>query len=269
MDIFQAVVLGLVEGLTEFIPVSSTGHLILARDLMGLKGKGVDAYLVIIQSGALCAALVYYFSIWKRLLGFVRPDGGGQRGLLFSLILAAAPAALLGVFLEKKIDAVLFGMIPVSVGLMVGGLVMIFSVFLRRPPRVLELEHVGWRRALVVGFCQCFSLWPGMSRSMTTILGGRLAGLDLKVATDFSFLLSIPILAGASVYKMISHRQEMSLLIQGSPVAVGVGWLVACVVGLLAIFVFIRSLKSFGLLPYGIYRVLLGAGIFVFLFVKG
>lgn len=262
MDIFQAVILGLVEGLTEFIPVSSTGHLILARDLLGLKGKGVDAYLVIIQSGALVAALVYYFSIWKKLLGFVRPDGAAQRVLLVSLILAALPAALLGALFEKKIDGVLFGMVPVSVGLFVGGWVMIISVFWRRDPQVLVLENIGWRRALVVGFCQCLSLWPGMSRSMTTILGGRLAGMDLKVATDFSFLLSIPILAGASVYKMISHRHEMSVLVQGSPVAVGVGWLVACAVGLLSIFVFIRSLKSFGLLPYGIYRVLLSAGIF-------
>lgn len=260
MPWYHALLLGVVEALTEFLPVSSTGHLLLVNAALGHTDKSSDTLSIVIQLGAVLAVVVYFRVLLLDLLrGGLRRDAKSLR-LLAALGIAFLPAAGVGYLFHDAIEARLFGPRPIAWALIVGGVVMLgVDRWSRRRQAALAegLEHVSPGRALAIGLAQVLSLWPGASRSMTTIVGGQAAGLDAGTAAQFSFLVSIPLLGAATVFSMIKHRAEL-LAAPGGAMALAVGMTSAFVVSLVVISGFLRYLRRFGLAPFGVYRVVLG-----------
>jgi undecaprenyl-diphosphatase len=264
----HAALLGIVEGITEYLPISSTGHLILVSRWLGLEGEGADAFDVVIQLGAILAVLVMYRRLLaERAMGLFakKPE---SLNLLVALVLGFAPTAIAGLFLRKKIKALLFGPMPVAAALVVGGIVMI-AVELARARSTKQgagglvgLEHVTPKRALLIGLGQCVSMWPGSSRSMCTIVAGQLSGLSTATAAEFSFLLGLPTLGAATLYEAYKSRHAL----EGIGVTnVLIGLVVSFLVAWAVIAAFITYLKRRGLVPFGVYRVIVGIVIFVVL----
>jgi undecaprenyl-diphosphatase len=256
-----AVLLGIIEGLTEFLPVSSTGHLVLAGHWLGLSDEdpATSSFEIVVQLGAILAVVAHYRALLsERVRGLFTHDPA-SRSLLIALALAFAPTAVTGLLLRKTIKAHLFGPLPVACALLAGGVAMIVIERLRTRRAVtgLEgLEHVTPRRALAVGLAQCLSMWPGASRSMCTIVAGQLAGLSTGTAAEFSFLLALPTLGAATVYEGFKARHVLAESIGLSSLAVGMG--VSFVVAWAVIASFLRYLRARGLEPFGWYRVVLG-----------
>lgn len=258
----------MVEGLTEFLPVSSTGHLILTSHFLGVAESEVSkAFDVIIQGGAILAVLWHYrVPLWGRVLSFVQGRREG-RELALSLFAAFLPAALLGLFFAKTIKTHLFGVQPVAWALLVGGVLMLAAeawlpkVTALRGPEHDGLAKVSRGQAIAIGLCQCFALWPGVSRSMATILGGRLAGLDARSSAEFSFLLAIPTLLAATFYDFFKIRRELDVSTHGP--ALLVGSFVSFVVALIVIRAFLKFLQSHSLAVFGWYRIAVGVALLV------
>jgi undecaprenyl-diphosphatase len=265
MTWLEAFLLGALEGLTEFLPVSSTGHLILLGSRLGYEDEASKTFDVVIQLGAVIAVIVYYRARLKDLLGgVVRRDPSSLR-LTLCLGIAFVPAAVVGLLFQKVIERLLFGPIPVAEALIVGGVAMLgIEVWRRRrgDPGKEALSDVTPRRALTIGIAQCFSLWPGTSRSMATIIGGQLSGLSTAAAADFSFLLAIPTLGAATVYKLVKNGGAL-LEAPGGAAALAIGMVVSFGVALLVISAFLRYLKRFGLMPFGVYRIILGSVVLI------
>lgn len=272
MEIWQAVVLGLVEGITEFLPISSTGHLILASALMGLDSPemkaAVDAFNVVIQGGAILAVLgLYRARVLRMLKGLVGRDPAGLR-LFINLVIAFLPAAVLGPLLDDLIETHLFRPVPVLAALALGGVWMIW-IDRRRATRAMAseaghtIDDLTWRRALGIGLFQCIAMWPGTSRSMMTIAGGMMLGLKPKESAEFSFLLGLPTLGAACVYKLAKNLKESSesgqpnLFEMLGPTAVVVGAAVAMVSAALAVKWLVGFLNKHGLAAFGWYRLVL------------
>ena len=196
----QALILGVVEGLTEFLPVSSTGHLILAGDLLGFNGERAKVFDVAIQSGAMLAV------VWEYRRRFLALDVALWR----NLAVAFAPAAVIGLALGGAIKSHLFAPVPVALAFIVGGVIILWVERRPRAPRIESTGAMGWRDALLVGFAQCFALIPGTSRSGATIIGGMLFGLSRPAATEFSFFLAVPTLFAAGGYDLWKHRAMLS-----------------------------------------------------------
>jgi undecaprenyl-diphosphatase len=262
MPLLIAVLLGIVEGITEYLPVSSTGHLVLAGHLLGLRDDdpAVGSFDVVIQLGAILAVVVHYRTLLAdRLEGLFAGDRA-SRDLLVALLAAFAPAAVVGLLLRKTIKAYLFGPLPVAGALIVGGLAMIIVERLRArsPAKALDgLEHVTLRRAVTIGLGQCLSLWPGTSRSMCTIVSAQLSGLSTATAAEFSFLLALPTLGAATVYEGAKARHVL-LSSVGVPSLV-IGLIVSFLVAWAVIATFLAYLKKHGLEPFGWYRIVIGA----------
>lgn len=260
MSWLHALLLGVLEGLTEFLPVSSTGHLFLFGKLLGHDDEATKALDIVMQLGAVIAVIVYYRArLWSLTRGVLARDPASLR-LLFALALGFFPAALVGLAFHKRIKHVLMSAGPIGAALVAGGVVMIAVEASRRrrgAAGVDGLDQITPRRALIIGFFQCFSLWPGTSRSMTTIVGGQLAGLSTATAAEFSFLLSIPTLGAATVFDLYKHGHEI-LAAPGGAVALAVSMAVSFVVAIVVIAAFLSYLKRFGLAPFGWYRIALG-----------
>ena len=262
MDWWQALVLGIVEGLTEFVPVSSTGHLIVTGAWMGLgesadQKAALDAFEIVIQAGAWLACVLYYAKwIWARV-GTIWSSQQAERrpgiALIINLSVAFVPVVIIGLMFRKAIKAVLFGVTPVAIALAVGGFVMLFADKLERKSACDDLDQMTWKQALIVGVSQCAALIPGTSRSMSTIIGGLLGGLTPKAAADFSFLLAIPVLGAATAYELFKEWHIMSAHI--GALAIAIGLLTSFVVGWASIAGFLRILARLGLAPFGIYRL--------------
>jgi undecaprenyl-diphosphatase len=261
MTWFHAFLLGALEGLTEFLPVSSTGHLILLGSRLGYEDEASKTLDVVIQLGAVLAVVVYYRARLGELVrGVLRRDPASLR-LAAALAIAFVPAAVVGLLFQKAIEGLLFGPAPVAQALIAGGFVMIaIDLWRRRRPEKGQegFAAVTPRRALAIGIAQCFSLWPGTSRSMSTIIGGQLSGLSTATAADFSFFLAIPTLGAATLYKLWKGGRAL-LDAPGGASALAIGMVVSFVVALLVISAFLRYLKRFGLMPFGVYRIILGA----------
>lgn len=255
-----ALLLGIVEGLTEFLPVSSTGHLILLSSSLGHDDDASKTLDVVIQLGAVLAVVAYYRVLLANIVrGLLKKDPETLR-LVAALGIAFVPAATLGFFFHKKIKEYGFAPAPVATALIVGGVAMIALDLHSKRKQIADdggLAGVTPKRALWIGIAQCFSLWPGMSRSMTTILGGQLSGLKTSTSAEFSFLLSIPVLGAATVYDLSKNGKTL-LAAPGGALSLGIGLVTAFIVSLAVIAVFLRYLKRFGLMPFGIYRILLG-----------
>jgi undecaprenyl-diphosphatase len=265
MNWHNAVLLGLLEGLTEFLPVSSTGHLILLGDRLGANDDAAKTLDVVIQLGAVLAVVVYFRARLATLLRGLAAREPEQIALAKAVTIAFVPAAVLGLLFHKKIEALLFAPAPVAAALIVGGVVMIgIEIWRKRSANQGEegLAAVTPKRAFGIGLAQCLSLWPGASRSMTTIVGGQLGGVSTAAAADFSFLLAIPTLGAATVYKLLKGGRAL-LAVPGGASSLAIGMVVSFVVALVVIAAFLRYLKRFGLLPFGVYRILLGVIVLV------
>ncbi len=265
MNPLVAALLGIVEGITEYLPVSSTGHLILASRLLGLQGEGADAFDVVIQLGAILAVLVHYRKLLaERTAGLFARKPESIR-LFLAIAVGFLPTAVTGLLLRKKIKALLFGPTPVAIALVAGGILMIVVELVRAQRKIegeVGLEKVTPLRGFLIGVGQCFSMWPGSSRSMCTILAGQFTGLSTATAAEFSFLLGLPTLGAATVYEAIKSRHALAAIGLAN---VGIGLVVSFLVAWAVVAAFLRYLKSRGLLPFGLYRIL--AGIVVFLVV--
>jgi undecaprenyl-diphosphatase len=224
-DLIDAFILGVVEGLTEFLPISSTGHLILAGDLLGFDTPGRDAFYVAIQTGAMLSV------VWEYRARFFRVDPQLWR----NLAVAFMPAVVLGLSLGGLIKAYLFKPVPVALAFIVGGFVILAVDRGNRPARIESTQAMGWRDALKVGFAQCFALIPGTSRSGATIIGGMLFGLSRRAATEFSFFLAVPTLVAAGAYDAWKNRALFSSADLGM-------WAVGLVMSFLSAFLVIRWL---------------------------
>ncbi len=261
---WQGAVLGLVEGITEYLPVSSTGHLILASALLHLEHpdtkEALDAYLVVVQGGAILAVLLLY---WPRVVQMVRGllgrDAGGLR-LVGNLVLAFIPAAVVGLVLGKAIKAVLFSAWPVLAALAAGGVWMIWLG--RRGDRGgRDVTAVSWRTAVGIGLFQTLALWPGTSRSMVTIGGGMLLGLSAVSAAEFSFLLGLPTLGAACVHDLVGNLRHggPSMVQQLGAGPMALGFVLATISAALAVRWLVSFLNRRGLAPFGWYRLVLSA----------
>ena len=261
---WQAVVLGLVEGITEYLPVSSTGHLILASSLLHLDHpdtkEALNAYLVVVQGGAILAVLWLY---WPRVVqmarGLLGRDARGLR-LACNVALAFIPAAVAGLLLSKVIKRMLFSDGPVLAALAAGGVWMIWLG--RRGARGSDdVAAMSWRTALGIGLFQTLALWPGTSRSMVTIGGGMLLGLSAVGAAEFSFLLGLPTLGAACLHDLVGNLRhaDASMFQQLGTVPIVLGVAVATVSAVLAVRWLVSFLTRHGLAPFGWYRLALSA----------
>ena len=251
MNLLQSVLLGAVEGITEFLPVSSTGHLILASAWMGLRGEAVKTFDIVIQAGALAAVLGLYGARLRSL------------PLLRNLAIAFLPAGVVGLLLHRTIKEHLFGAHPVAWALAVGGLFMIgLDRWLRRRdrPPSRDLDTLGTGEAFLIGLVQCLALWPGTSRSMVTISAGLLLGFSGPAAAEFSFLLALPTLGAATLF---DAAKNSGLLLQAASLPVlAAGFAVAGVTAALAMRGLVAYLNRRGLAPFGWYRIGLALAVF-------
>ena len=257
MDSFallQSVLLGLVEGLTEFLPISSTGHLIIAGDLLAFRGPPGKAFEISIQLGAILAVCWHYR---QRLAGVVTTLGSEARSRRFvaNLVIAVLPSALCGLLLHGLIKAHLFNPVVVAVALIVGGLVIFLVERRQRAPRITEVDDMDWRDALKLGVAQVFSLIPGTSRSGATIIGGLLTGLSRKAATEFSFFLAIPTMFLATGFDLFMSRDHLSA---SDLPFFAVGFVTAFFSALLAIKGLLRYVARHDFRAFAWYRIVFG-----------
>lgn len=272
MTLLQAAVLGLVEGITEYLPISSTGHLILASELMGLgetatQRSAVDTFNIVIQGGAILAVLGLYFPrVVQMCKGLIGKDSDGLK-LAIRIIVAFLPAAVLGVLLNDWIESKLFNTPAVLAALALGGVFMIvidkwkFGSHKEGEAfdESMDLHEISIVQALMIGFLQCIAMWPGTSRSMMTIAGGVLVGLKPKRAAEFSFLLGLPTLGGATVYSLYKTLNgdgpNMFEVIGWMPIIVGL--VVATISAAVAVRWLVAFLTKHGLAVFGYYRLVL------------
>lgn len=272
MSVFETIIIAIVEGLTEFLPVSSTGHMIIAQNLLGVEStEFVKAFTFIIQFGAILSVVVLYWKRFFQLNHTPAPEGSTaiQRFLhkfdfYWKLFVAFIPAAVLGLLLSDAIDAMLESVVVVAVMLVIGGVFMLFcdKIFNKGSESTPFTE----KRAFMVGLFQCISMIPGVSRSMATIVGGMSQGLTRKAAAEFSFFLAVPTMFGATLYKMYKLLKEGGIeLITDNLTALVVGNVVAFVVAMLAIKGFIKYVQKYGFVAFGWYRIIVGGIILVML----
>ncbi len=253
-----AIILGILEGLTEFIPVSSTGHLIIVGHLLGFSGATADTFDIFIQLGAILAVVVLYFERFRGLLDF-RPGQSGFRGIngIVKLLAVSLPALVLGALFHGAIKRYLFNSTTVAIALILGGLVMIWVESRKaKPARFKSPEELPTRTAFIIGVFQCLALWPGMSRSASTIVGGMLLGLERQLAAEFSFLAAVPVMCAAVGYDLLKSAGSLTSL---DVLPFALGFITSFLVAVLSIRVFMRLLNSWTLKPFGYYRIALGA----------
>jgi undecaprenyl-diphosphatase len=263
-DILISVLLGIVEGVTEFLPISSTGHLLVAERLLNT-GDGWEAFTVIIQLGAIMAVVVYYFStLWSALIRL--PSSAQARHFALSVFVAFLPAAVIGLLFLKHINAVLLNpaiaMPVIATTWLIGGIVILTLERIAPKSRWFDPEALPLPKAFQIGLCQILSLIPGTSRSGSTILGGELLGVDRSAATVFTFYLAIPVMVGATAVEL---HKEGAALSHGQTTDIAIGFVVSFVVAYIVIGRFLAIVKRYGLKPFGWYRIAAGLALFAWI----
>jgi len=247
MDIFQAIIIGIIEGFTEFLPISSTGHMIVASEFLGISQNNLTkAYEVIIQFSAILAVMLIY----KDKITFKKVD------LWMKLLVAFLPLAVVGFIFKDQIKE-LFNIQTVAIMFIVGGVVFLVVEYFYNPSQAhqSDVEKVSYKQALIIGVSQIFSLIPGTSRAGATIIGGLLVGLDRKASSEFSFLLAIPVMGAVSGYDLLKHYHEF-VDINYTPFIVG--FIVSFIVAYITIKLFLAFIQRFTFVAFGVYRILFG-----------
>jgi undecaprenyl-diphosphatase len=274
MSYTDALIYGLVEGVTEFLPISSTGHLVVVSEFLSSKEgnqEALNAYLIVIQAGAIMAvALLYRKDVWSMILGLLGMDPRGKR-LAMHVIIAFIPAAILGPLLDDKIEKFLFGLLPIAVALFIGAIFMHWAEKRKKTKDagiILEhgrtLDDLTLPQSLFIGFMQCVAMCPGTSRSMMTIVGGYLVGLQRKKAAEFSFLLGLLTLSAAAGYKILTKWEVMEEYLSIGPIFFGC--LVAGISAALSVFWLVGYLSRRGLGIFVWYRIVLSLVLFTIYF---
>ncbi|MGG3469909.1 undecaprenyl-diphosphate phosphatase [Neobacillus pocheonensis] len=269
----KAIILGLVEGVTEFAPVSSTGHMIIVDD-MWLKSEsfltkhGANTFKVVIQLGSILAVVVTFKNRFIEMLGlgrFINQEKQNQDRLkLTQVIVGLIPAGVLGVLFNDYIDDHLFSTKTVLIGLVIGAAFMILADLIGpKNPKTQTVDQITYGQAIAVGLFQCFSLWPGFSRSGSTISGGVLLGMGHRAAADFTFIMAVPIMAGASFLSLLKNWQYMTM--DSLPFFIA-GFISAFIFALLSIQFFLKLINKIKLLPFAIYRIVLALIIYIVFF---
>ncbi len=253
--LFKAVVLGILEGLTEFLPVSSTGHLIIANDALNFTGEQAKVFDIFIQLGAILAILWHYRAkVTTVAKGFAR-DPAATR-FVTNLAIAFLPAAVLGLLFHKAIKTYLFSPVTVAMALIVGGIVILAVEHLKPAPRIDSVDAMTWRDALKVGVAQSFALFPGVSRSGATIMGGLIFGLSRTAATEFSFFLAIPTMLAATSYDLLKN---LSILHSEDIPIFAAGFVFAFISARIVVKTFLIYVAKHDFKPFAYYRIVLGA----------
>lgn len=257
-----AIILGIVEGLTEFLPVSSTGHLILATELIGYDAQEWSVFNIAIQPGAILAVVVLYWrTFWDVLVGLTKWE---PQAVAFTrnLLVAFFPAVILGLAFGDQIEVMLESATIVAWSLIIGGIAILVVEKLARPAESGGVAGVSLRQAVMIGLVQCLAMIPGVSRSGATILGAMAFGVDRKTAAEFSFFLALPTLSGATVLQLFKHRDAISSDQIG---LIAIGSLVSFVVALAVIKLFVSFVSKRGFAPFAWYRIVAGAAALVWL----
>ena len=264
-DVITAIILGIVEGVTEFLPVSSTGHLILASALLGYDADYWALFNIVIQLGAILAIVVLYWrTFWAVLQGLLRFDPTSIR-FVRNLFVAFLPAAVIGLALHKQIEKLLGSPMTVAVALIVGGLAIIGIERTVKEGHVKGVADIPLPKVIGIGFIQCLAMIPGVSRSGATILGALSLGVERRTAAEFSFFLAIPTMLGATVLELVTKRHELMAANSVGFGLIGVGFVVAFIVALLVVRWFVGLVGRTGFSPFGWYRIAVGALALVFL----
>ncbi|GAB6928678.1 undecaprenyl-diphosphate phosphatase [Paenibacillus sp. JCM 10914] len=277
LTILKAIILGIVEGLTEFAPVSSTGHMIIVDDMWlrseEFLGKYVaNTFKVVIQLGSILAVVVVFKDRFLDLLGLKRkkPEAGVPvstgRLKLSQVIVGLIPAGVLGLLFEDVIDEYLFSIETVLIGLVIGAIFMIIAdrVGSKQPPKVISVDQITYMQAFNVGLIQCLSLWPGFSRSGSTISGGVMLGMSHRAAADFTFIMAVPIMFGASFLSLIKNWEYFTM--EALPFFIA-GFIAAFVFALVSIRFFLKLINRIKLVPFAIYRIVLAAVIALVIYI--
>jgi undecaprenyl-diphosphatase len=257
--LIKAAIMGVVEGLTEFLPVSSTGHLILTQSLLGLPDSEVmKAFEVAIQPGAILAILIVYGQLIGKTLGTLTTNANSRR-LILNILIGFLPAAVIGLAIHKQITKYLFNGPVVAGAFIVGGLIILLVESRKNiRTRVHHIDELTPLDALKVGFCQCFGMIPGTSRSGSTIVGGLLVGLSRPVATEFSFFLAIPTLIGASVVEVVKVRHELAANAHEYLPMFAVGFVVSFLAAWICVRWLLRYVATHTFIPFAWYRIAFG-----------
>ena len=265
MDIITAIMLGIVEGITEFLPVSSTGHLILATELMGYDARRWAVFNIAIQPGAILAIVVLY---WRTFLavgrGLLTWDPNSV-AFVRNLLLAFFPAVILGLALGDQIDALLENAIVVAWALIVGGIGILIVERFAKTDNVFGIAGVSVAQSVKIGLVQCLAMVPGVSRSGATIMGAMSLGIDRRTAADFSFFLALPTLSGATALQLYKHRDAVT---SGDIGLIAIGFAVSFVVALAVVKAFLAVVTRYGFGPFAWYRIVAGSAALVWLYTK-
>ncbi len=258
MTVYQAILLAIIEGLTEFLPVSSTGHMILGSSLMGIQTDDfVKLFTVAIQLGAILSVIVLYFKRFFQTIGFY-----------FKLLIAFLPAVFFGLLLSDKIDQLLESPLGVAIAMLIGGIILLFVDKWFKNGDIDHTDDISYSTALKIGLFQCISMIPGVSRSASTIVGGMSQKLSRKTAAEFSFFLAVPTMFGATAKKLFDFYQDGFVISQEQVKLLLIGNVIAFIVAMLAIRYFITFLQTRGFRIFGWYRIIVG-GIILILLISG
>lgn len=259
MTWFEVIILSIVEGITEFLPISSTGHMIITSSLMGIeKDIFTKLFEISIQFGAILSVIVIY---WKKFFDFSKWQ------FYIKLLISVIPALILGKLFSDKIDLLLESPVVVAISLLVGGIILLFIDNIFKKPVVTDEKNINYKEGFIIGVWQCLAMIPGISRSAASIIGGLQQKLTRHVAAEFSFFLAVPTMAAATGYKLLKTFQDHPEILSNKQnlLRLGVGNFIAFIVAMLAIKFFISFLQKHGFKLFGWYRIILGAVILIFL----
>lgn len=252
--LFKAFIMGIVEGLTEFLPISSTGHLIIVGNLINFKGKFQIMFEIVIQLGAILAVLYYYRKkIWKSFKN-LKPGEWGYN-LWYKIVIAFVPSALIGVLLNDYIEKYLFSSFTVAIAMVVGAFMILIVEWTFSNYKIDDIDKIDAKRSFLIGVAQCLSLFPGMSRSASTIMGGMIVGLTTRAAAEFSFFLAIPTMIAATVFSLLKNITVMTII---EWEALMLGFIVSFIVALIVVDKFLTYLGKHSLRVFAYYRLIVG-----------
>ncbi|MBL4966197.1 undecaprenyl-diphosphate phosphatase [Bacillus halotolerans] len=271
-ELFVAAILGIVEGLTEYAPVSSTGHMIIVDDIWLKSGslvseEAANSFKVVIQLGSILAVAIVFKDRILNLLGLKKnitsDQEHGHKLSIAQIAVGLVPAAVLGFLFEDYIDEYLFSVRTVAIGLIAGAVLMLAADWINKRKKTTDtLDRISYKQAIGVGLFQCLALWPGFSRSGSTISGGVILGLNHRAAADFTFIMAMPIMMGASTLSLVKHWDSLSSDLM--PFFI-VGFICAFVVALFVVRFFLRLINKIKLVPFAIYRIILGVILLLFM----